>query len=234
MCTHILCFFLVCGFSQHTVSNVHVSDQSVLDSALLQITNNAESLLTLDTNGYLTIDHKQIYMSLQSTDEDGIYNLLVKTKDHLIIFKERINGISKVFVDKDHLLFTVYTFFSEDGANEGEAILINTQSMNSRIFKQPLRNTCNPAFYNGSYYFVDRLCLIQASADLRITKSFPLIYKSSDRGDEYLDTYLVCGLSKNEEANLLQIGFTPRKSEVDCLYYGEKIKKDNDVLVIMD
>ena len=99
-------------------------------------------LLNLNDKGYLAINGKNL--DLQLVDQENNYDLTVKNNDSIIFSKSDIQGISKILSYKDWLLFTYYTFFSEDGANEGKPVLINTELGTVNMFERPLENTCNP------------------------------------------------------------------------------------------
>lgn len=200
-----------------------------LDTATFLSGKDAINLLSFDESGLLKINQENI--SLNLIDATNGYDLSVTRLDKTI-FSKQVQGVSKVLYIKDWLLFTLYTSFSEDGANEGQAIIMNVKNGTVQIFGKALHNTCNPAIINKKLYLINGLQLIEADLNLNIKRTLPISYFSSDDPYSYLDTYLICGLSLNNDKNLLSIEFTSVKSDNTCKFYSGIIEgKDKAVLL---
>lgn len=200
------------------------------DTATFLSGKDAISLLSFDDNGLLKIDQENI--SLNLIDVSNGYDLSVIRSDKTIFSKNQVQGVSKVLYDEDRLLFTLYTSFSEDGSNEGQAVIIDVKKGTVKIFDNTLRNTCNPAIVDRKLYLINDLNLIEADLNFNIKRTVPISYFSSDDPYSYLDTYLICGLSLNKDKNLLSVEFTPVKSDNTCKFYSGIIEgKDNAILL---
>jgi len=77
---------------------------------------------------------------------ENSYTLSVISNGKKILISEHLQGISKMLIDQDYLLFVAYTYFDEDGNNEGNAYIVNLQNNLVEIFPKKLKNTCNPVY----------------------------------------------------------------------------------------
>lgn len=204
------------------------------DTAVFSLSEKGSNLFTFDDTGILAVNQGQIELNLKEGNKGETYNLSVSVSGTVVFSKSGLQGISKVFFKDNWLLFTVYTFFSEDGVNKGEAILLNVNRQNDALlFKRPLTKTCNPAFYREKFYFVDGLSIIETDTSLDKVRILPLFYSDDNSYENgYLDTYLICGLSVNEKTDSLQIEFTPSKSEVGCQIYEGAIGDGESLISI--
>src|SRR5690606_10275578 len=154
------------------------------DTTLFHKNSSGTDLLTLDEHGHLALNNGQIIISLKEGLSDGIYDLSVMISDSLVFNRTGIEGISKIFFDNEWLLFTIYTFFSEDGTNTGEAVLLNRNKLNPlQLLKRSLTKTCNPVFYLGKFYFIDELSIIETDVKLANPRTLPLVFYTEENKD---------------------------------------------------
>lgn len=203
-----------------------------LDTATFFSGKDAISLLSFDHSGLLEISQENI--SLKLIDAANGYDFSVMRLGKSIFSKKEVQGVSKVLYTGDWLLFTLYTFLSEDGANVGQAVIMNVKNGTVKIFHDTLHNTCNPAIIDKKLYLVDNLKLIEADLDFNIKKRLAISYFSSDDPYSYLDTYLICGLSFNNDEKHLSIEFTPLKSDHLCQFYSGVIEGSNKAVLLKE
>jgi hypothetical protein len=203
------------------------------DTSIFHLTNfNGIKILDFDDNNTLNITSKGIKLLVKEESEDS-YTLLVKIKGKLILSKKHIKGISKVLLDKDYLLFSIFTYVDEDGNNEGNGYLLNLNNNSVKTFSKQLKNTCNPLIMNGYAYFIDGLNLLKTNLNFKIQNRFRILYlsKSKEKNFAYLDKYLICSLSKQGNAKLI-IDFAPDKSLDKCKSYCGNVDAFSKVILL--
>lgn len=189
------------------------------------------SLFALDDHRNIELNDKRISISLNE-NKKGSYDLVIKTDSTLIFGKKNIDGISKIFYDGTFLLFSMYTFHNEDGANEGVAVVMQMNGFRIRQYHEKLSNTCNPVVFNNKFYFVSDLNLIEADSSLNFSKSLSIKYQGANESDEYLDTYQICGLSVTKQNSKLAIEFTPNKSDLNCRFYVGALRMKDSLILL--
>jgi len=203
------------------------------DTSTFDITNNSGvKVFDFDDNNTLNISSKQIKL-IAKEESEGSYTLSVRIKGKLILSKKHIKGISKVFLDKDYLLFSIFTYTDEDGNNQGNGYLLNLNDNSIKFFPKQLENTCNPVIINNSVYFIDGLSLIKTDLNFKSQKSFKIEYLSQGKKKNfaYLDTYVICRLSKQDSMKLV-IDFSPYKSMDKCKSYCGNIDASSKVILL--
>lgn len=213
---------------------IKVSENS-LDTATFLPGESAINLLSFDDTGFIKINQENI--SLNLIDTEGSYNFYVKQLDKILFSKKQLQGVSKVLFTDDWLLFTFYTSFSEDGANEGQAVIMNIKDGVVKIFDDVLHNTCNPVIIGKKLYLVDNLQVIESDLAFGSKRTLPITYSSASSADNpygYLDTYLICGLSMSSIKNQLAIEFTPVKSDDACKFYNGSIEDNDHILLLKE
>jgi hypothetical protein len=129
-------------------------------------------------------------------------------------------------------MFSLWTYSDEDGNNNGYGYIINLNNNIVKIFSKKLVNTCNPAFINNNFYFIDGLSLIKTDLDLNIKNNFKIVYKSKNKQDlTYLDTYLISGILKKDSSRLI-INFSPERSYSKFKEYCGNIDVSSKVLLL--
>ncbi|WP_437922101.1 hypothetical protein [Sphingobacterium sp. LRF_L2] len=213
---------------------IKVSDNS-LDTATFLPRESAINLLSFDDTGFIKINQKNISLNLIETE--GRYNFYIKKLDKILFSKKQLQGVSKVLFTDDWLLFTLYTSFSEDGANEGQAVIMSVKDGVVKIFDDVLHNTCNPVVIGEKLYLIDNLQVIESDLTFGSKRTLPITYSSASSADNpysYLDTYLICGLSTSSDKNLLAIEFKPVRSDNACKFYNGSIAESNQILLLKE
>jgi len=203
------------------------------DTSTFNLTNSSGiKVFDFDDNNTLNISSKGIKLIVKEESEDS-YTLLVNIKGKLILWKKHIKGISKVFLDKDYLLFSIFTYVDEDGNNEGNGYMLNLNNNSVKAFARQLKNTCNPLIMNNHVYFIDGLSLIKTDLDFKNQSIFKITYssKSKKKSLTYLDKYLICRLSKQGNTKLV-IDFAPDKSLDKCKSYCGDIDASSEVILL--
>ncbi len=203
------------------------------DTSTFNLTNfSGIKVLDFDDNNTLNITSKGIKLIVKEESEDS-YTLLVNIKGKLILSKKHIKGISKVFLDKDYLLFSIFTYVDEDGNNEGNGYILNLNNNSVKTFSKQLKNTCNPLIMNNYAYFIDGLSLIKTDLDFKSQSSFRITYlsKGKKKNFTYLDKYLICRLSKQDSTKLV-IDFAPDKSLGKCRSYCGNVDASSKVILL--
>ncbi|RKR84485.1 hypothetical protein BDD43_4724 [Mucilaginibacter gracilis] len=203
------------------------------DTSTFNLTNyGGTKVLDFDDNNTINIISKGIKLIVKEESEDS-YTLLVNIKGKLILSKKHIKGISKVFIDKDYLLFSIFTYVDEDGNNEGNGYILNLNNNSVKAFSRQLKNTCNPLIMNSYVYFIDGLSLIKTDLDFKSQKSFRITYLSTSKKKSltYLDKYLICRLSKQDSTKLV-IDFAPDKSLSKCKSYCGNVDASSKVILL--
>ena len=203
------------------------------DTSTFNLTNfSGIKVLDFDDNNTLNITSKGIKLIVKEESEDS-YTLLVTIKGKLILSKKHIKGISKVFFDKDYLLFSIFTYVDEDGNNEGNGYILNLNNNSVKAFAKQLKNTCNPLIMSNYAYFIDGLSLIKTDLDFKSQSSFRITYlsKAKKKNLTYLDKYLICSLSKQDSTKLV-IDFAPDKSLSKCRSYCGNVDASSKVILL--
>jgi hypothetical protein len=206
---------------------------ALLDTLIFKVASANEQsikLLMLNDNGQLNIKDAGIVIDLKE-GQDALYNLTVLQKGKIVFEGKSLQGISKVFYNKTDLLFAIYYSFSEDGGNEGEPIKINLIDQTVKRLGKKLNNTCNPISFGNNIYMVNNLELIKTNEDF-IEKN-RVVIKLDGQSNDYLDQYLICGLSKSvKNNNELHISFSPNKADVECKYYHGRLPVNEEILLL--
>lgn len=183
---------------------------NINDTTTFSLTNvNGIKILGFDNNNILYIGSKDIKLTVKEESEDS-YTLIVRIKSKLVFTKKHIKGISKVFCDKDYLLFSIFTYTDEDGNNEGNGYVINLNNNSVKALSIKLSNTCNPIIIDKYAYFIDGLSLIRTNLDFKSQEIYKFIYSSKKNVFTYLDMYSIRGLSTQDNKKLI-ISFSPDK-----------------------
>lgn len=174
----------------------------------------SSELFLLNEDGVLNIDSLSINISLKENEKDK-YDLQIFKNGKSIFTEKDVEGISKIFINEQLLMFSIFSTFTEDGTNEGKAFAYDWAKNEILINKEKLTNTCNPVFLNGNFYLIDNLRLIQLDRNFNFIKATPVYFKANS--DDYLDSFLICSL--NTEKKELIINFSPQKSSLPCVGY---------------
>lgn len=217
-----------------TTFNEEILDAGVAgsDSTIFAKGGAVLELLNFHDSDVVSINDRSIEISLRTTGNG--YDLFVTKSGKLILDMGNISGVSKIYHRENVLLLTVYDFISEDGANEGRAVIIDLGKEISVVFERVLQNTCNPVLIDGKLYLVDGLDILETDLDFNVRRKWSMKYISEENELSYLDTYMICGLSLNLENNHLAIGFTPAKSLDPCVYYTGEMILGSNVVVFKD
>jgi hypothetical protein len=219
-------------FRKITINSVSQIKEIKIDTAYFASNiGNGISLLALNDHRNIVLSNKQVSITLNENNEDS-YDLEIKTDSTLIFERKDIEGISKVFYDGNFILFSMYTFFNEDGANEGIGVVIQMNGLKIKQYHEKLSNTCNPVLFNSRFYFVNDLNLIEADSSLNFIKSLPVQYWGTSESDKYLDTYQICGLSVAKQNSKLLIEFTPNKSDLNCRFYEGALHSQDSLILL--
>ena len=203
------------------------------DTAVFNLTNsNGVKVFNFSNDNILNISSYGIKLIVKEESQDS-YTLLVKIKNKLILSKKHIKGISKVYLDKNYLMFSIFTYVDEDGNNEGYGYFINLKNNLVKTFSKQLKNTCNPMIINKDVYFIDGLSLIMTDLDFKIKSDLKIVYSCKGKKNDfaYIDTYLICRLSKQDNTKLI-IDFSPGKSLGKCKSYSGSLNVSSKVILL--
>ena len=189
-------------------------------------------LQTFNENNVLEIRSKKVKLIMKEKAENS-YTLSIISNGKKTLLSEHLQGISKILVDQDYLLFVAYTYFDEDGNNEGNAYIVNLQNNLVGVFPKKLKNTCNPVIINNDVYFVHSLSLIKTALDLKIKNSFKIEYLSKNRSFDYLDTYQIKSLSRQLNGELV-IDFSSNKFASKSNFYSGTLDNKSKLIVLKE
>lgn len=201
------------------------------DSCILKKQVNISSqLFTLDDDGVLNIDSLGIQIKLSET-KDYTYNLSVSKKGVSVFSKKNIEGISKIVVTQNFIMFSVYTTFTDDGKNEGYAVVYDFIKNKVSANKKLLSNTCNPSYSQGYFYLVEDLKILKTDLNFKPLQTIDIVYEDKKKQNEYLDTFLICGIYMSQ--NDFQISFTPQRNQ-SCVEYKGTLTEHFQKIILMD
>lgn len=189
----------------------------------------SSKLFILNDDGTLNIDSIGINISLKKNKNDK-YDLQIYKNEKSIFSEKDVAGISKIFIHDKFLMFSIFSFFSEDGANEGNAIAYDYAKNEVRLNNTKLSNTCNPVLLNEQFYMIDNLRLIEADRNFNFIRDIPIHYKANSA--DYLDTFLICSLNVGKKD--LLISFSSHKSLKPCAEYKGSIGFRSKKIILQD
>ena len=194
---------------------INIKDTSVFNL----IKYNDSNLLTFNDKNIINLNSRGIKLIIKDESEDQ-FTLSMKVRNKTILTKKHIKGISKVLIEGDLLMFSLWNYTDEDGNNKGYGYVVDLHNNLVKRFSKELSNTCNPVFLNNNFYFLNGLTLIKTDSDFNITNNLKIVYLRKNKNKfEYLDTYLISGLLKSDN-NAVIINFSPKKSLKDKSYRG--------------
>lgn len=186
------------------------------DTCFLEKTEINDKLLALDDDGNLSIDSLDIKLVLNENKKES-YDLELFSKGEKKMFKNNIQGISRVLVNKNYIMFSIYQTFTEDGQNQGYPLIYSLKDDKILTTKKSFENTSNPVLVNDKVYLVENLQLFILDKGFKQIQKIPIIYEPDEKNIMYLDTYLICGV--NLQNKDLEISFSPNKSQKTCTLY---------------
>jgi hypothetical protein len=224
---------LKCRYVNYIHSKDDLRPSNIKDTAIFNVTNSTGiKVFSFSDNNTLDIASKGIKLIVKEESEDT-YTLLVNIKGKLILSKKHIKGISKVLLDKEYLLFSIFTYVDEDGNNEGNGYIINLNNKSVKTFAKQLKNTCNPLIMSNCAYFIDGLNLIKTDLDFKVQSNSKIEYlsKGKKKSYTYLDKYLISRLSRQDSTKLI-IDFSPDKSSGKYKSYCGSIDATTKVILL--
>ena len=202
------------------------------DTAIFKgTTTDNHRILSFNSKNEINLPSSGLRLTMKETIGDS-YTLTIKRANRIIFSRKGVKGISKVLKDKEHLLFSLFKYTDEDGNNEGIAFVVDLKTNSVKKFPSELKNTCNPIYIDSNFYLVDGLTLLRISSDLKLTSQIKIFYRNKRnlKDFSYLDSYMICSLSKGS-ADSLVIGFTANKNK-ECRGYSGIVNNDSKVVLL--
>lgn len=175
------------------------------------------SLQVFDDSGQVEIAPAAIKLEMKDSQEE-FYKLQVFKSGKRIFVKDSLKGISKVWHNSDQVLFTYYTYFDEDGNNEGHPVFIDVANGSVLVYPALVRRTANPVSLNGYYYVNQELSCLVLDKKLNMVNAIPIVYHDKQQSKDYLDRYLICSYAVSDSTGKLIVQFTPNKVG-DCVEF---------------